>query len=334
MKKATTKILLAALSLVMAIGIATGSTFAWFTANRTVQVGSIDATVTSGTQGMYVAVYDNSASAYSAFNTAWTGTQISAKVFGATPTGSVLLDALTSANSGVTLTRENSQTAVTFNAAAQNNPFLEIKLKFRTTTAQDIYLGYDGANANSTIEAGTAGLNAVKAWKAIDANEYGNESAIAINGYLNTRAAYATRVAFLTTANSTTTGQVWAPYDYTSGNDDGYNTQAGFYVATAQKNLARDYRNALLGTADNYTIASTNAVKLLSDANATANNATGSTLIVTTEDNGAGAFDAEVTVRIWIEGTDGDCLNTIYDDTIGVNLVFNSVPYVAQQQNP
>ena len=329
MKKATTKILLAALSLVMAIGIATGSTFAWFTANRTVQVGSIDATVTSGTQGMYVAVYDNSASNYSAFQTAWTGTEISTKVFGATPTGSVLLDALTSSDNGVTLTRENSQTGVTFNAAAQNNPFLEITLKFRTTTAQDIYLGYNGTDANSTITAGTGNLTAVKAWRSIEANEYGNAAAIAANATLDTRAAYATRVAFHNTdSQQTNTRLIWAPYDYTTGNNDGYNTQAGFYVATAEKNLARDYRNALLGTADAYTIASTNAVKLESDADAQTNTiTTGATKIATTEDNGAGAFDAVVTIRIWIEGTDGDCLNTIYNDTIAVNLVFNSLPH-------
>ena len=337
MKKATTKILLAALSLVMALGIATGSTFAWFTANRTVQIGAINATVTSGTQGLYVAIWDQSASsgegAYTAFEAGWDANAITAAVFGSTqnPSGTVLLDALTSANNGETLTRENSQTAVTFSATAQNNAFLEIKLKFRTTTAQDIYLGYDGSNFNSTISpVGNYNSTPVLAWTTIAADTYGTHSQIAASAALETRAAYAARVAFLTTANSETTGVVWAPYDYTTDNSDGYNTQAGFYKG----NLARDYRNNLLDMNSTYTVANTNAVKLELDSNAESNTiTTGATKIVSTTDNGHGQFDAEVTVRIWIEGTDGDCLNSIFSDILAVNLVFNCIDTPQQQGN-
>lgn len=328
MKKATTKILLAALSLIMAIGIATGSTFAWFVSNRTVTVGAIDATVTTGTQGLYVAVKKADAT-YTAFNTALTGPNINTAILGTG--GSVVLDALTTSNSGVALQNRAGTAAAAFNSTGEN-AYLEFTLKFRTTVAQDIYLGYttttsqEQADINAALAASSRiyptataySGTAVKAWKAIDANEYGTHSAIAKNAAIEARAAHAARVAFITGQ----TGVVWAPYDYAAGNNDGYNVQAGYFTG----NLASDYEHNVIGT-EEYSTQNKNAVKLENDADAKAGTVTsGATKIVSTTDNSEGAFDAEVTIRIWIEGTDGDCFNSIFGDQLSVNLVFTSVP--------
>lgn len=328
MKKATTKILLAALSLVMALGIATGSTFAWFTSNRTVTVGAVQAQVVSGTQGLYVAISADGGSTYGEFQTSLDTAKIMTALFGANyataPTGAVKLDALTTTDNGVTLKNEAGETAAAFSNSSATNPYLEIKLKFRTTVQQDIYLGYlnDAGTAvrnekDSTIDpVGTYAGTAVKAWKAITTADYGQD--VALGAAINARAAHAARVSF----NDGTTAKVWAPYDYTTGNNDGLTEQAGFYKG----NLAEDYRNNLLGKTGSLTVANLNAVKLLEDAVAKAGTDAGSaTKIATTQDNHEGAFDAEVTIRLWIEGTDGDCLNSIFNDTLALNLVFNSI---------
>ena len=148
---------------------------------------------------------------------------------------------------------------------------------------------------------------------------------------LSTRAAYAARVAFITNG----VGKIWAPYDYASGGDDLSHTQAGFYVNTAEKNLARDFRNALLGINDTYVCNVLNEVRLLSDALASQNTnisdepgAVAATPIVRTVYNGENGYDAVVTVRLWLEGTDGDCLNSIFSDQISLQLVFNSIPVI------
>jgi len=314
----------------MALGIATGSTFAWFTSNRTVTVGAVQAQVVSGTQGLYVAIWDGSA--YGNFTNALDTTAINAATNANT---AVKLDALTTGTTtnGALYTEANA-TSTTPEAAydkakttaGEQNKYLEIKLKFRTTVAQDIYLGYSATeDKDSTITAGTATLNAVAAWQQIDAATYGKS--VAQGEALDTRAAYAARVSFKNGDNV----KIWAPYDYSDGEGtDGLTTQNGFYKG----NLARDYRNHMLGTSDAYTVASTNQVTLLEDAVAKADTNAGSATKIATTTLQNGHYEAEVTIRLWIEGTDGDCLNSIFNDTLALNMVFKTLVPAAVTPTP
>ncbi len=342
MKKTTAKIVTAAVALIVSLGIAAGTTFAWFTSNRTVAIDSLEAEVTTGRQGLYVAVQRYGSDDFTEFKSYLDNATILNEMLGTDsgsgrPTSIKLSDLTTFVTGdqnykGAKLVEEGGTAAneISFTAGAENK-FIEFTLKFRTTTQQDIYLAIsDGNTVSSAINyVDGNSLTAVKAWKRIEAGEYGNSSVIEKNASLSTRAAYAARVSFITDG----VGKVWAPYDYAAGNDDLSHTQAGFYVNTLEKNLARDFRNALLGRNDTYVCSVLNEIRLLSDALAAQNTNIGdnpgdvaATPIARTVDNTAGAFDATVTVRLWLEGTDGDCLNSVFNDKISLRLVFNSIP--------
>ena len=337
MKKATHKILMAAASLVIALGVASGTTFAWFTANRTVSVGSINATVTSGNDGLYIAIKKTDGT-FTDFKTSLSTSDITSAIYSGS--GSVELDALTSLTydggnkvftstntKGSTLTAENG-VAQTFDGTAEKNKYVELTLKFRTGVSQNIFLaqnnGTDSVGNRSEIIPGTGDLTYVKAWAAIDADTY-NTSSYAKNANLETRAAYATRVAFISN-EGTPKKNVWAPYEVTDA--DGFTDAAGFY----EGNCAEDYRQNFLsssavtpGTATKTTVL--NDVVMLSDADAQ-NKTKGSAveLGTTTDSDSDGVYEVELTIKIWIEGTDGDCFNSIFSDTITVNFIFNSIP--------
>lgn len=341
MKKTTAKILTAVVALVISLGIAAGTTFAWFTSNRTVTFDALEAEVTTGTQGLYVAVKRYGTETFTEFkpsidNATLLNEMLGTESGGSRPTSIKLSDLTTDVPEdqnykGVKLVEEGKSASqeTTFTNGAENK-FIEFTLKFRTTVQQDIYLAINNGNGISSginyVDGNS--LTTVKSWRRIEANEYGNNNVINQNEALSTRAAYAARVSFITDG----VGKVWAPYDYALGSDDLSHTQAGFYVNTEEKNLARDFRNAILGRSDTYVCNVLNEVKLLSDALAAQNKnvsddfgAVPATPIARTMDNSEGAFDAVVTVRLWIEGTDGDCLNSIFNDKISLQLVFNSI---------
>lgn len=340
MKKATSKIATAVLALVVALGIAIGSTYAWFTSNRTVRFDAIEAEVTTGTQGLYVAIKEYNSNTFTDFYTTLSSTDLLNEILGpesggSRPTSVKLSDLTTDITGdqnykGVKLVEEGkSALQEEVFTAGSVNKFIEFTLKFRTTVQQDIFLAISDGSVYSGINyVDGNSLTTVRAWKRIEANEYGNTSAIEANEGLSTRAAYAARVSFITGG----VGKVWAPYDYATGYDDLSHTQAGFYVNTVEKNLARDYRNALLGRSDTYVCSVLNEVRLLSDALAAQNKnvsdepgSIAATPIARTVSNAEGSFDAVVTVRLWLEGTDGDCLNSVFNDKLSLRLVFNSI---------
>lgn len=332
MKKTRLKIITAAVSLIVALGLAIGTAFAWFTSNRTVTVDTIDAQVTTGSQGLFVALkqYDGT---YTQFKTSLSSAELQEAIFGGTSQtnlATVKLDNMTTENNGVTLKTKDGATVPAFDTSSSTaegkNGYVQFTLKFRTTVPQNIYLagGKTGAvvdAGSSTITAGVATLKPVLAWKTATADVYG--AAITQGQAINARAAHAARVSFISGA----TGVVWAPYDQADVSPvaDGVHEQAGFYKG----NLAGDYYNNFIGNGSAPAVAKTavvNSVVMLSEANMTANNAGNATVLATTADtSGSGNYEAEVTVKLWIEGTDGDCLNSIFDDKINLLLSFNSI---------
>lgn len=328
MKKATSKILMAAMSLVVAIGIATGTTFAWFTTNRTVNVSTVQATVTTGTDGLYVAIKTGPGETdYTKFKSSIEAADLNTALYGkASPSAddfkTILLDALTSAD-GEALTDEKGVAAPEFVAGATTpNKYIQFTLKFRTTVAQDIYLAKgvkvgDGTKDSEIITNGNATVaNQVLAWANVDASVYGKS--LTAGDRIEARAANAARVSFVSGSNK----NIWAPNEVEG---------KGFW----KSNLADDYKSYFLGnkTADEIAAtpsavtAPTATLKMLSDEDAQKQPAVigDATKIATTAKTANNAYEAEVTVRIWIEGNDGDCFNSIFGDKFDVNLYFNSV---------
>lgn len=327
MKKATSKILMAAMSLVVAIGIATGTTFAWFTTNRTVSVATVQAKVTTGTDGLYVAVKTGD-DTWTDFKSGLDAEDMKLAIYGkknATTeemNAGVEMDALTikSVSDYALKDEKGGDAAAYVRSVTAKNKYIEFTLKFRTTVAQNVYLAVnDGATSPNASEIKTVGAtgvtaNQVLAWTD-DSSTYGK--AITKGNAIDARAAHAARVSFVSGSNK----NIWAPYDLT----DESQAAEGFYKG----NLAADYNAYFLnpnatGNADRTGVL--NTVTLMSDEDAKGGfaNKDKGTILATTAAND-GAYEAEMTVRIWIEGTDGDCFNSIFGDQFTVNLVFNSV---------
>ena len=312
------------------IGVASGTTFAWFTSNRIVSVGTINATVTTGTDGLYVSV-KTGADSWSDFAQEVSSADLNTALYGAaSPTSahlaSISLDALTR-QSDYTLKTE-SGTAKTWSYTATDetpNKFIELTLKFRSTVALNIYLADHNDDSSKTSNVSTVGSpvaeNQVKAWANIADSVYG--TALTADTAIPARAANAARVSFI----SGETKNTWTTHEDGDTNEDGY------YLG----NLAEDYRQFFL---ENKT-----ALELEDPANRAAASSIVNTvtLIQNDESNKASAtvlgattasgnlFEATVTIRIWIEGTDGDCFNSIFADQFSVDFVFigSRAPVVA-----
>ncbi|HBF86817.1 MAG TPA: hypothetical protein DDW54_03965, partial [Clostridiales bacterium] len=333
MKKATHKILMAAASLVIALGVASGTTFAWFTANRTVSIGTINATVTTGTEGLYVAIKNYAGTEFSTFEETLSGDDLNTAIFGGTASANlatVKLDALTSLantnntgenSNGLTL-KDHNGVETTYNREAATtegkNKFIEFTLKFKTTTPMNIYLSNKNAanSKQSQIATNGAGVvsNFVLAWDdTVSASNYGKDPT---DGKIDARAANAARVAFITHANTEGTktwtadttgasGQVWAPNEAVDDSNTGEKGK-GFWKG----NVAEDYNYHFRNNANPATraVASTvvNQVTTI-DLDDITNSEGSATVIATTAEDTNREYVAIVTVRLWIEGTDGDC---------------------------
>jgi hypothetical protein len=221
--KATKKIIGAAAALVLSLGIATGSTYAWFASNSTATVDSFDVSVTSSTDNLLVAIGSNPAD--SAFKSRISKDDITKEIqnnidSAESPTTTAKLDALTTLDNGVTFynkaeaakesTTSNSGTAT----AITTGKFVTFTLTFRSYTALSLMLDTDSKVESTTQDTSS---NLVVAWadssststSAITADKYG--TAVSLGSKIAARAANAARVSFVTGTSGSQTGKVWSP---------------------------------------------------------------------------------------------------------------------------
>lgn len=317
MTKAKKRLLISVAALVIAIAVATGSTFAWFTINREVNVEQMDISVTAGSQGIYV-----STAKAGPYKTSLSQADLIAAGYNVNAN----LDALTSKD-GITITERDSDVAI----ASTTGKFIQFKLYFRASgeTVPTIDLNrtdnsvVDGKN--TILQPSTNGVpqTIYNEWKDIAANEYGQTSAIATQAALPSRAAYATRVSFEAIAHDTTTKstRIWDPYYGDANTFCGLpNADTNRYDNT-NKNFAVDYYNATYAFAGSgndpitapiaNTIAATqNKTEFFGD------------VLKLTENAATGFYEGELTIRIWLEGYDGDCINSVLGDKILADFVF------------
>lgn len=207
------------------------------------------------------------------------------------------LDAITTAD-GKSFTDEKGTVVAAYNADAADakaNKYVEFKLYFRSSTAHTVK--FTGCAVTSEDPAPT--VSAPKAWDALTESDYG--ATLAKGDTLATRAANAARVSF--TSGDTT--KVWNP-----------NSTSEFNANSAARNLAQDYKAQLLGQN-----LPTDIAKPATDDKAitTLDNTDAITLAL--DANGV-YYVGEITVRLWIDGQDADCLNTILSDNVRLALAF------------
>lgn len=334
--KATKKILGASAALVMAVGVATGSTFAWFTSNNTVKVDQIEMGVVSQTDNLLVLATDTANTTYAnnAFKTQLTTADIQAAL-GLDKSASIALDALTSGENGYaggtstngTVLKNSKGGTESYNKAQEGNKFAEYKLVFRSTVPSLNILLYGGATGDNlsvvTPQGDDVANNVAYAWdNSITEANYG--AAVGEGAAIIARAANAARVAFISGEN----GKVWAPNEAEKSGAQATANTTGNGKGFWKGNLASDYNKHMgVTTTDVTAVTNTGVVTPLAVAAPTSyDSATMSdNLVVTlgaTKVGGTEYYQAEVTVRIWLEGTDGDCFDAILSDSLNVQMSF------------
>lgn len=206
----------------------------------------------------------------------------------------------------------------TYTQAAPAGSYIEFKLSFQSNA--DVKIGLVNDNTNgvsatadksyllSKADNRPAKIDAV-AWKT-DATTYG--TAISYGTTMATRASNAVRVSF--TSGATT--KIWNP-----------NYKGGFY----KENLAKDYYeyitkdtfNTIPSKADLLTeTIGLKGVKSVATERVEIAAGTADNLVTWGSANQAGVRTSTMTVRIWVEGFDGDCFNYIMSDTISAVFQF------------
>lgn len=346
--KATKKIVGATAALVAAVALSAGSTFAWFTtANSNVKVSEIDVTVTTKGGDLSIALVDadGNAGAYAYSLTApeYVGefdavtTSDGVKFYsatyieeaGETNPGTVhytqtrVWDDATGAYSYTDATPE----AVTQNDTDQqiSGKYYQITVSLLATSDMDVYLNTDTTLTDVTDYDTFAKPSSayIKSWDTFAAGTYGQ--ALSKNATIETSAVNAARVSFnnwamtygtdnsIATKTAATAAQYyWAPNDSadaTSGN--------GFYAGNLAKDyLTYKYNGSVATPASAYYIPATGtAIAPLATANSVGD---GSTKLVSLKAN----QEQYVTISFWLEGEDGDCLNSIFGQSMQLVLSF------------
>lgn len=334
--KATKKIVGASCALVAALALSAGSTFAWFTSNSNVSVSQIQANVVTlgGDLQIGLVKYSIDGSTDTTLvgdpktddiaSTTW-GYSVDPELEG------LYLDAVTSTDGTSFKSRGGSAFNVAANSTTETaGSYIQFTVALRSTTNMTVYLANNSAIASEDAENETT----ITAWKDITTTDYGeNASEVNSGESIKAEAKNASRVSFtsidaLNITTNTAKTAIWAPNE--EADFGGLATANGYSLG----NLASDYEaNAKGDEADTYT-----------NVAATEYGAAGVSLItpytvddddeaVLSENNVVVELTANnttyVTIRFWLEGRDGDCFNSIFGQSITIDLAFYGEDKVA-----
>lgn len=290
--KATKRLIGAVVALVAALAVSVGATFAWFTTQNTASVKQFEVSVRDATGNLYIGT--------SAENVSAAPLDIS----GETGVKDVKLKDLTLDEGGTKLQDKSQEDAT--------DGYVHFTLYFEATTDIDVYL-----TTESKIEYNQDGSTATHHALSVNSaaqTAIGSNYGTAVSGTLETNAANAMRVKFGTGKTN-----IWAPNeaaDETNSTSSG----KGFW----KNNLAADYEKYIdesTGGTWSVTSQAFSAANTVKTAAKTASNANDETKICDLTEQ-SGVYKGSVEVWIWIEGTDGDCLNSIFSDVLQIDLQF------------
>ena len=282
--KATKKLIGAVVALIAALAVSVGATFAWFTSSNTAKVNQFSLNVKSETGDLFIGLK--------------TG-ELSQGFVNYTPGDVKLSDVTLSADKSFKKRATNTPGA-TAETAATTSDYVQFQLFFKSSANMDVYLN---TGSEVTCEPDTSNditIYDTTAQSTVNGSSYG---AAITGGKLAASAANAVRISFsTTTAVDSESDKIWEP-----NADQGYN----------ENNLAADYEKFLQdgkwptpGT-PNAASSVVGNVEGLGVAQETAK------ILTLSKD-----VESSVYVTIWLEGTDGDCLNSIFSDVIKTTLVF------------
>lgn len=306
--KASKKLIGASAALIAALAVSVGSTYAWFTNQDNVTVSGIEASVTTGDSNLEVVQVENGSGTEGINGTTYTYLLTSVVL-----EPSIELKALTTPTANVTDKGGIGLIDSAKSPANTTNPkdYIEFFLRFRSNDQLTVKLNEGVSVTTTTNNHQTTGI---QAWDdSIIADTYG--AAVTKGSVIDAVAANATRVAFLNGATTESHG-VWEPNEALDEDNTG-SVGKGFWKG----NLAKDYETHF-NTAGSKDYTEREYTRIYPKGTEKTLPAATNNDIVELEDGSDGYYYATVCIRIWIEGTDGDCFNNILSDNISISLGF------------
>ena len=330
--KASKKLAIAVVALTAAASLTVGSTFAWFAYQSNVELGSVQFGVDSGDENLMVAVTSVGGSATpSSFTYSPNEATIKSQINGGSP---VVYKPLTVKDDGgntVSDTNEIALLAQDENTAAEAGDYATFDLIFRYTpvkgnaTMPKLILDYGSeVKAVEPADGPYKPTNKVYAWTQSD--QYG-DTAFNQNEEIIARACNAARVAFVYQESGATKNKVWAPNEALAvgmQSGDTSDSPKGFYKG----NLANDYERHVNGLGVAQIVPPVYASRVYSGIQTQTkeeNNFDYSTIAEFPEITGDKTYsELRITVKVWLEGKDGDCLPTVMGDEFAFLLKFRT----------
>lgn len=309
-----TIIIVMVLLTVVALGT---STYAWFTLNNIAKVDQIEMGITSGV-GIDLSLDENADWTQKVWKSKLENSDFNKYI------KDVSFDAVTSYD-GKNFTVMNNDSI-----AKESNKFIELEIYFRasnvisfeSTMKAGIYLVENNKNAsysddNSALGSGTAIVSKGIDWKADVTFKYSDTETLNPGNTKKCYAKDAVRLSF-TYKNGTETSKIFdLSTDSTVGktpNYRGYNYQYGaadyYRVKNAEENVRKSEKTQNVLFFDELSL-------INEQAKASNNNSLVSVLEKTGD-----YYYGKTTLRLWIEGWDGDCFDSILSDNIRAQLKF------------
>lgn len=326
--KATKKLIGASVALAVAASLTVGSTFAWFSYQSNVELAEVGFAVDSGDENLQVAVTTvGGSTANSDFVYSLSADTIKSKINGGNPISYTTLTVAedtgntVAATNPINLLEKKGTAASALEYAAFDLVFRYIPSK-DTSTMPSLVLDYGSEVTADPDDATFNPTRKIYAWENLTTAKYGIATEVQKDAVIKARARDAARVAFIFGDETTKTNKVWAPSEEISGSVTTSDTAKGFYKG----NLASDYAISQHVTTDAVT-APTYANRIYAGiaTPAQASDFDDSSIVqFTAPGSGVTYTDLRVTVKVWLEGKDGDCIESVLGDTFKFLLKFRT----------
>lgn len=337
--KATKKLVAATISLIAAASLTVGSTFAWFSYQSDVSIGSVNFSVDSSDENLQVAVVAHNETTpvnpdLGDFSYTLDANDIKAVINSGTAIKYAPLTVqgnTVAATDKIDLVEKDETTTASlgsyalFDLVFRYTPYKDAAGQPATTMPQ-LVLNYGSVITTTTTTTSSSAV--LYAWGDFEASRYG--IALKKNDAIEARARDAARVAFLYTDtydSNTIKNKVWAPSESFDGGisqSDTSDVVKGFYNG----NLASDYNLHNGAEGATAVTAPTYASRVYAGVHnpATPGAFTHSAIAQFPTITGTGATYSELrlTVKVWLEGKDGDCIESVREDDFAFTLKFRT----------
>ena len=324
--KARKKLVVAAVSLVAAASLTVGATFAWFSYQSHVDLGEVQFGVGSGDENLLVAVAEVGQSA-GKFAYSVSTEDIKSIINKGNSGADITYQPLTIKDASGEVSGSDEISLVTQSGSpATGKEYATFDLVFRYTPAAgsttDTYLVL---NEGSIVNADPADAtytpsSPISAWwdsgqAEANKNKYGPE--LNPGDTIKARARDAARVAFVY-GDTSKTNKIWAPSEDFESSIKTSDTRKGYYL----ENLAKDYATYLGSSQADY--ATPSYASRVFAADNSENDDTNSVIAKFTAPSGTTYSELRITVKVWLEGKDGDCLPSVVGDKFSFLLKFRT----------